>query len=101
MYWIRLAQFMATAQQAQQHPSNGNTVVAQPTRMDVGMDGSASEFRHRRTSVGDSSSVRMGGEDDHQHSDSGTSSIPTMPNHLFGMAKEAAMSGRANGKDQK
>mmetsp|Transcript_9327 Transcript_9327/g.14374 ORF Transcript_9327/g.14374 Transcript_9327/m.14374 type:complete len:396 (+) Transcript_9327:162-1349(+) len=101
MYWIRLRQFMATAQQAPQHTSNGITFVAQPTQMDVGMDGSASEFRHRRTSVEDSSSVRMGGEDDPKNSATGTSSIPTMPNHLFGMAKEAAMSGRVNAKDQK
>lgn len=101
MYWIRLAQFMATAQQAPQYTSNGNTFVAQPTQVDVGMDGSASEFRHRRTSVEDSSSVRMGGEDDPKNSATGTSSIPTMPNHLFGMAKEAAMSGRVNTKDQK
>lgn len=92
LYWVRLIQFMAKVQQGSQNISNN--IEVPDKRMDLNMDGSASEFRHRRTSIDDHSAVRMGGDDIPQNSATGTSSIPTMPNHLFGMAKEATLSGR-------
>mmetsp|Transcript_22418 Transcript_22418/g.34024 ORF Transcript_22418/g.34024 Transcript_22418/m.34024 type:complete len:401 (-) Transcript_22418:21-1223(-) len=101
LYWVRLLQFMAKVQEApQQSHSKGNFEMQQKP-MDMNMDGSTSEFRHRRTSVDDRSSVRMGGDDATQNSVTGASSIPTMPNNLFGMAKEATFSGRGTDKDQK